>query len=245
VATRHAATGTAKRSVRGGSARCRRLRRPIDGYDAASLAGDLAALVDTLGIGPVHVVGHDIGGWVSYALTRLRPDLVRTVVVMETLLPGVDPADAPTLDVPLWHIQFHLIPDLPEALVQGREAIYFRHFLEGGTATPGVVTDDEVAHYAGAYGDPARLRAAFEVYRALPENVRFNSTATAPVDVPLLLVGGEQCFGPVMPALAAHLRDHHGWSSIKSAVVAGGRHYLPEERPDEVADLIEQHARDR
>src|ERR1700754_45260 len=31
--------------------------RGVGGYDAASLAGDLAAFVDTLGIGPVHVAG--------------------------------------------------------------------------------------------------------------------------------------------------------------------------------------------
>jgi pimeloyl-ACP methyl ester carboxylesterase len=212
-------------------------------YDAESLGRDLAAVVDTLRIGPVHVVGHDIGGWVAYALTRLRPELVRTLLVMETLLPGIDPPDAPALDVPMWHVGFHLVPDLPEALVTGREAIYFRHFLDTGTATPGVITDAEIAHYAEAYGDAAHLRAAFEIYRALPDNVRFNSTGTAPIHVPLLLVGGEQCFGPVMPALATCLNEHHGWRSAAPAEVTGGRHYLPEERPLEVADLIERHAR--
>src|SRR5690242_7643711 len=36
---------------------------PPEGYDAAGLATDVAALVDGLDVGPVHVVGHDIGGW--------------------------------------------------------------------------------------------------------------------------------------------------------------------------------------
>lgn len=105
------------------------------------------------------------------------------------------------------------------------------------------MSDAEIAHYAEAYGDAAHLRAAFEVYRALPDNIRFNSTATAPIHVPPLLVGGEQCFGPAMPALATYLNEHHGWSSTAAAEITGGRHYLPEERPLEVADLIEWHAR--
>src|SRR6185436_13161864 len=76
---------------------------PATGYDAACMATDVAELVEGLAVGPVHVVGHDVGGWVAYALARLRPELVRTLLVMETLLPGIQPADAPPVEVPLWH----------------------------------------------------------------------------------------------------------------------------------------------
>ena len=43
---------------------------PDDGYDAATLAADVHGLVERLGLGPVHVAGHDIGGWVAYAYAR-------------------------------------------------------------------------------------------------------------------------------------------------------------------------------
>ncbi|MEQ3550491.1 alpha/beta hydrolase [Pseudonocardia nematodicida] len=215
---------------------------PADGYDAVRLGGDLAELVETLGIGPVHVVGHDIGGWAAYALTRLRPDLVSSALILEVLFPGLDVPDSPVPGVPLWHGEFHQVPHLPETLVAGREEAYFRYFLDIGTAVPGVVTDDEIAHYASAYGEPARLHAAFEMYRAIPKNARFFRDGCDPVDVPLLLAGGEQCFGPLMPALARHLTAAHGWSSVTDVVVPGGRHYLPEELPDAVAELIERHA---
>jgi len=62
------------------------------------------------------------------------------------------------------------------------------------------------------------------------------------VDVPLLLVGGEQVFGPGMPHLAKQLRAEYGWTDVDAAIVAGARHYLPEERPGEIAELIETHA---
>ena len=75
---------------------------PDTGYDAATMATDVAELVDGLGVGPVHVVGHDIGGWVAYALARLRPDVARSMIIMETLLPGIEPPGTPPVEVPLF-----------------------------------------------------------------------------------------------------------------------------------------------
>jgi pimeloyl-ACP methyl ester carboxylesterase len=215
---------------------------PATGYDAACMATDVAELVDGLAVDPVNVVGHDIGGWVAYALARLRPEIVRTAVVMETLLPGITPADAPPVEVPLWHGEFHMVPDLPETLVHGREEAYFRYFFDIGTVDD-VVTDDDVKHYATAYGDIARLHAAFEMYRAIPESAVFNNAHRTPVDVPLLLVGGEQVFGPGMAPLARLLRAEYGWADVEATVVEGARHYLPDERPAEIAALIERHVR--
>jgi pimeloyl-ACP methyl ester carboxylesterase len=214
---------------------------PATGYDAAVMGADVAELIDGLGVGPVHVVGHDIGGWVAYAVARLRPELARTAVVMETLLPGIQPADAPPIEVPLWHGEFHMVPELPETLVHGREAAYFRYFFDIGTVED-VVTDDDLAHYVAAYGDLPRLHAAFEMYRSIPAGAEFNNAHRTPVDVPLLLVGGEQVFGPGMPALARLLRAEYGWSDVDAVIVEGGRHYLPDERPAEIAELIERHA---
>ncbi|GAB3880600.1 alpha/beta hydrolase [Kibdelosporangium lantanae] len=207
-----------------------------DGYDAATMAKDIHQLVD----GPVHVVGHDIGGWVAYAYARDFPTLTATIV--ETPIPGVEPWLHLDIDVPLWHGEFHMIPGLPEALVADRQATYFRYFFDVGTVDNTVISDDDVLHYADAYGGPERLRSAFEVYRAIPANMAHNTGRTDPIDVPLLLVGGEHVFGQIMPAAAENLRANFGWSDVDVHIVPGGRHYLVEERPDDIADLIERHA---
>jgi pimeloyl-ACP methyl ester carboxylesterase len=218
---------------------------PADGYAAANLAEDVHQLLGALGFDRAHIVGHDIGGWVAYAFTRLHPDSTSTLLIMETPIPGIEPFQHLDIDVPLWHGEFHMIPDLPEALVAGRQAIYFRHFFDVGTNDNSVITDTDVEHYANAYGDAEHLRSAFEVYRALPANIALNAESIGRVDVPLLLVGGEHVFGAVMPALAENLRAHHGWTDVQVEVLQDGRHYLPEERPDEVATLIERHAVNR
>lgn len=143
------------------------------------------------------------------------------------------------------HGAFHMIPGLPEALVTGRQAAYFRYFLDTGTKDNTVISDADLNHYADAYGDPGRLRSVFEIYRALPANMAYNTERTSPTDIPLLLADGEHVFGPALSPLADNLRAKYGWSGIKVRVVADGKHYLPGERPDDIAELIENHAANR
>lgn len=215
------------------------------GYAAVDLAEDVHQLIGGLNLGHAHVVGHDVGGWVAYAFARRFRESTRTVMLIEGPIPGIEPWLDMNVDVPLWHGAFHMVPGLPEALVADRQAIYFRYFFDVGTKDNAVISDTDVAHYADAYGDPARLRSAFEIYRAVPANMAYNAGQTGPIDIPLLLVGGEHVFGPILPALADNLRANYGWANVEVHIIAGGQHYVVEERPDDVAGLIERHAANR
>lgn len=53
-------------------------------FSIAAYAGDVAALLDQLGSGPVVVVGVSMGGYVAFELWRRRPDLVRALVLAHT-----------------------------------------------------------------------------------------------------------------------------------------------------------------
>jgi alpha/beta hydrolase fold len=65
--------------------------KPEDGYDTATLAGDLAALMDALGHQRFALVGFDTGLLISYALAADHPDRVERLVVGEAPLPGISP----------------------------------------------------------------------------------------------------------------------------------------------------------
>ena len=54
-------------------------RAPLESYDAASYAADIAALIDSEIGRPALVVGHSLGGVVAAELARSRPDLVAAV----------------------------------------------------------------------------------------------------------------------------------------------------------------------
>ena len=52
-------------------------------------ASDLAGLIQTLDIGPVHLVGHSYGGGAAIRVARLHPELVRSLVLIEPYIPTV------------------------------------------------------------------------------------------------------------------------------------------------------------
>ncbi|MBA3450316.1 MAG: alpha/beta hydrolase [Chloroflexia bacterium] len=55
--------------------------QPDDGYDPATMADDVAALIDRLGIERPALIGRLHGGLIAYHLAARRPDLVRGIVL--------------------------------------------------------------------------------------------------------------------------------------------------------------------
>ena len=61
-----------------------RTTRPASGYRLEDFVGDLAAVLDALGITrPVHVVGNSFGGSVAFGFAAAYPDRVASVAVIE------------------------------------------------------------------------------------------------------------------------------------------------------------------
>jgi pimeloyl-ACP methyl ester carboxylesterase len=211
------------------------------GYDAANLAEDIRQLAQHLNLERVYLVGHDLGGIVAYAFARLYPEETRGLMVLDVPLPGIEPWEEVRADPLLWHINFHQTPDLTEQLIAGRQAVYFRHFWSLGTVNGDAISDDDAAHYAGAYAARDQLRAGFEMYRALPANAKFNATQRSAIDLPLVLAGGDHSFGPLLPDIAEALQTH-GWANVTVELIENSGHYVADEQPEAVAALIERYA---
>jgi len=58
------------------------------GFTIAQHTADVIALIEGLGTGPVHLMGHSRGGHIAFRVARARPDLVRKLVLAE---PGGEP----------------------------------------------------------------------------------------------------------------------------------------------------------
>jgi pimeloyl-ACP methyl ester carboxylesterase len=56
----------------------------LEGYTIEQLSEDLTAFVEAVGEGPVDLLGHSMGGRVVMGLVLARPDLVRSLVLMDT-----------------------------------------------------------------------------------------------------------------------------------------------------------------
>jgi 3-oxoadipate enol-lactonase len=68
---------------------------PLGGYDMDSVAEDAVALIHSLGVPPVHFVGHSMGGFVGMRLAARHPELVRSLVLVDTSAEAEPPEDLP------------------------------------------------------------------------------------------------------------------------------------------------------
>jgi len=206
-----------------------------DGYESTNMATDIYQLTQQLKLANVYVVGHDIGAMVAYAYARLYPTSTRGAMMLDVPLPGLEPWDQAVDN--LWHIGFHQTPGLPEKLVAGRQAIYFRQDMK-----PNIFSDAEVAHYAASYKEPDHLRAGFELYRAFPANGKFFDAQRSELDVPLVWAAGDTSFfSKLGAALGASLKAH-GCKQVQIEQIANCGHWVAIEQPEALAELIEKHA---
>ncbi|XP_029118780.1 epoxide hydrolase 2 isoform X3 [Elaeis guineensis] len=67
----------------------------VASYTVFHLVGDLVALLDTLALSQVFVVGHDWGAFVAWHLCMLRPDRVKALVNLSVPFMSRNPAAKP------------------------------------------------------------------------------------------------------------------------------------------------------
>src|SRR6267378_4398388 len=132
---------------------------PIDGLDMKSAAIRIHDLAKSLGVQKAEVVGHDIGLMVAYAYAAQFPTEVTKLVLMDAFLPGVDGWEAVYNNPNIWHFRFN--GPTPEALVQGRERLFFEYFWNDLAAdkTRSIPEADRKA-YAAAYSRMERVLSA-------------------------------------------------------------------------------------
>jgi pimeloyl-ACP methyl ester carboxylesterase len=101
---------------------------PANGINMKDAAICIHSLVRSLGVQKARVVGHDIGLMVAYAYAALFPAEVEKLAVMDAFLPGVEGWEPIYNNPAIWHFRFN--GPKPEALVAGREPIYFSFFWD-------------------------------------------------------------------------------------------------------------------
>lgn len=168
----------------------------------------------------------------AYSLAAHHGESVTALAIVDVTIPGKDSLDI-SQGGRRWHHGFHRTPGLPEALVTGREDVYLGWFYRNYGHRPDVISDDEVREYLRTYTQPDALRAGFEFYRALPQDIADNAAAAArgPLTMPVLAVGGADGWGrgtEVADSLRKLAED------VSEVVIDQAGHWIPEEQPREL-----------
>jgi pimeloyl-ACP methyl ester carboxylesterase len=213
--------------------------KPRDGYDIGTLASDLVALMDVLGHHEFAAYGTDTGMPIAHALAADHPERVERLVVSEAFLPGIASAlplfVPPTLNARLWHLMFNQLPgEVNEALVRGREDVFFGAEFAASAGTT-KLPDDAVKYYVDTLAaDPEALRGSFEFYRAIPTSAAQNEERkNRRLTMPVLAMGGEESGGENAANAMKVVAD-----DVQSVVLAGSGHWVAEQAPDQLLDAL-------
>jgi len=202
--------------------------KPAGGYDKATLAKDVQALVSGLGFKRYAVAGHDIGGMVAYALAAQFRGEVEKLAIVDVPLPGIDPWDRMQGAPAVWHFAFHAQRDLAEALIAGRERLYIGHFIRGRAFNPAAIGDGEIDLYARQMAAPGGVRGGLEYYRAFADDAAANKAfAAEKLAIPVLGIGGDR-LGPVLKGIVAAIATDSRAVTLKDC-----GHWVVEERTAE------------
>ena len=187
--------------------------KPEGRYSIAQFAADAAELIRELALGPVHVMGLSMGGMIAFQLAVDRPDLVRSLVIVNS---------GPEMVPRTWR----------EKLAIAQRRLIVRMM---GMRKMGQVLADRLLPSP----EQASLRATFverwsrndkQAYmRALNALVGWSVMAGLPsIACPVLVVSADQDYTPVAWKQAYTSR----MPRATLVVIAGTRHLLPIERPD-------------
>jgi len=201
---------------------------PKTGIDMKTSAERVHAAVNSLGHTKVRVVGHDIGLMVAYAYAAMYPQEVEKLALMDAFLPGVDGWEAIYNSPGIWHFRFY--GATPEALVKGRERIFFEHFWNDFAANKAksIPEADRVA-YTQAYSRPGRMAAGFAYFASFPKTaVDFAELAKTKLTIPVLAIGGDKANGAALGAQAKRVS-----ADATVVIIKNSGHWILEEQPDE------------
>lgn len=212
--------------------------KPDTGYDAVTLAGDIAGVLDQYGKDRAHIVGHDMGALVALAFAGTYPARTFTLTYLDEPLVGYNLDDFTVYREETyggyWHFGFNTAPGLAELLITGKEQDFVDWIVPLMLApNPDAVTAEDRKIYADSLRAENGITGSVGWYRATFETARqLRAIGEAGLTVPVMAWGGE--YGvPVTHTQMALITD-----DAVGGTIPGAGHLLPEEKPEFLAEQM-------
>jgi pimeloyl-ACP methyl ester carboxylesterase len=214
-----------------------------DGYDGRSLAEEFRHLVGQIGFGngrPLTIVAHDMGAPPALLWAADHPEEVANLLYVEEPVMRLEILSKLIVYTPeaaakgsMWWWLLPLAPNGPETVIVGRERAYLSWFYDRVQSSHdgvGSAIDEYARTFSGAEG----VLGALGVYRAAFRTIeQTEPLATNKVTVPVVAVGGELSRGDHVREMVESVAH-----TVTGEVIPGCGHFVPEERPGRIVDLV-------
>ncbi|MGV9215197.1 alpha/beta fold hydrolase [Micromonospora sp. RB23] len=199
-------------------------------YRIPELVADVVAVLDALDLEAAHLVGHDWGAVVAWAVAAAHPQRVRTLTAVSVPHPAAM-AHALTTDgqqkARSSYIALFRKPGKAEKVLLAWHATALRKLLGGvGDAA-------RVNRYAEPMREPGALTAALNWYRAMS---RADLAAVGPVAVPTTYVWSDR--DVAIGRTAAEACAAHVTGDYRLVPLAGVSHWIPDAAPTALAEAV-------
>lgn len=204
-------------------------------YRSGRLVADTVALVETLGSGPVHLVGHDWGAVAAWSTAARRPDLVRSLTTVSVPHPGAFLRAMLTSDqlARSYYMFLFQLPWLPEFVLRRLPRVLDRT-LTGTGMTPAQIEQVRRDIVRGG-----ALTGGLNWYRAMP--FQHPAALRTRVTVPTTHVWSDG--DTALSRRSAELAGQYVDAAYRLEVLTGVSHWVPEEAAATLADIIDRTAR--
>jgi pimeloyl-ACP methyl ester carboxylesterase len=195
-------------------------------YALSRAVGDVAGILDALGVEAAHVVGHDWGAAVAWLTAMFLPDRVRTLTVLSVGHPRA-PGTIRQHEM-AWYQLFFQFEGVAEATLQYDDWAWLREFSRG---------DGDLERYIEDLSRPGALTASLNWYRAnLAPRPPGNPRELPPVTAPTLGIwstNDHYLDGERMEKSGACVAGPWRYEVIPAA-----SHWIPLDAPDRLNELL-------
>jgi pimeloyl-ACP methyl ester carboxylesterase len=217
----------------------------VEDYAARTLVGDVAGLIRALGHDAAHVVGHDWGGSLAWGLAGTRPELVRSLTILNAPQGPVSARlrrEEPRQQAKSWYMLLFQFPGVAEAWLSDDDFANLRRFVFDHAA-PGTFPPEERETFVDALRADGALTAALNYYRAnMPPASWLRDPPDPPeITVPTMIIWGEE--DAYMDPQLLERTAATVTGPLRIERLAGVSHWVQEEVPDRVNELLLDHLR--
>jgi pimeloyl-ACP methyl ester carboxylesterase len=216
---------------------------PEEYYTSEVFARDIVKLLDSLHIDQVTVAGHDIGTAVAQALSRMFPERIKAMVLINPAYPGVGNRRFDlSRHKEIWYQHFHNLSLAEKLIGYNRDTvrIYLSHFYDHWVGRKESISKEEFEAIVDKYAQPGAILGSISYYRSLVPALYKEAASTSkpeipPITVPTTVLWGEK--DPVIPSSWSDRLNEY-FSQVTLRLLPGIGHFVPFEAPEEVCASI-------